>query len=146
MDISGEWGYGAIVIPKDLAWQGFRILDPDDPMLADAVGAYIARAEEAVRTFPDHPVAVEGILSAGAVDHLQNGREPSLGITASALSKVIGHRFWVIDVGMESDEKGTYTTVVRLDVTSPEAARDAINSRVMPLKMGQLLRQMKAAK
>ncbi len=141
MDISSAWGYGAIVFPRKMQWQGFVIIDPADVSIAAVVKRAIESACIALSWAPADPrLAVEGALSASITECYLQRNESGLGIFSSALSQYTGHRFWIIDA--VSEVGGIVTTIVPLEVTSPEAARKAIDSRVAPLRMGQLLKTM----
>ncbi len=141
MDIKDAWGYCGIVFAKKLQWQGLVILDPASATVASGVKKAIDAACSAL-SFRDTPrLTVEGALMAGAVECLQRGNEGGLGIFCSAVSQYTGHRFWVVDA--DAQEGGTETRLTPLDVLTPEAAREAINSRVAPLKMGLALRAMR---
>jgi hypothetical protein len=136
MDISKAWGYGAIVLPRKLAWQGFAILSPGDKHVHAAVGRALASAAQV----EGETTPLEGTIAATLVFCMTKPAPESefgVAVFASALSEVIGHRFWILNA--YEDPGGTRTEVVRLEVSTPEAAREAINSAVLPLRMGQAL-------
>jgi hypothetical protein len=151
-DLSDAWGYGALTIPKLLFWQGFKIIDPHDPDLRDDVHDVIVKAEQVVAQLGPgigYEITSEGCLGAVIAelfsDALKTGGVPQgLSAHASAFSELTGHRFWIIDA--EIGERGTGTRHTMLAVSTAEAARDEINRRVMPLKMGQSLKLMKSRK
>lgn len=142
MNIEECWGYGAVVIPRKLAWQGFQILEPSDPSIHAEVAKAIAYATQLLEQGPPREsLSAEGILSACLMSAMEDGNVHGVAVFATALSEEIGCRFWVVDGIGDSD--GAATTVTRLAVDSAAAARDQINARVLPLRMGQVLQMMR---
>lgn len=136
MDISKAWGYGAVIFPKTCEWQAFVIPDPGSEPFRTSVGKALANAAQVEgETTPS-----EGTVAAALVQCMIAGNEFGVGVFAAALSEVTERRFWVVDATL--DDGGTVTQCSRLDVQSAEEARAEIDRRVMPLKMGQVLKTM----
>jgi hypothetical protein len=137
MNISGAWGYGAVIFPHKLEYQGFVVIDPEDERIRERVETAIKMANEVREDLP-----IEAPLAASLVSCMVGGDEFGVAVFSSALSKSIGFKFWVVDA--KTDPDGTFTQVSTLkEQTTAEAAREAIERRCLPLKMGQALKNLK---
>lgn len=145
MNISTAWGYGVVIVPRKLFWQGFVILDPDRKDLQSSIVHAENLAKWGYQASGQEPTEdqVFGSLQSALVECLTGEvdyAEGKAAIFSAAISKHSGRKYWIIDATEE--EHGTTTSFVPLEVHTAEAARNAINHRVMPLKMGHVINVM----
>lgn len=144
MDISTAWGYGAVIIKARGLWQGFFIPDPADPKWASSVEHAIEIAGVATKdilSITRLPVAPVGGLAATVASCLLEQDWTRVGVFASALSKITGHRFWVIEAEEDQQGDGFVTKHVPLSAQTPEEARDMIRALGAALAVDKLLRK-----
>lgn len=143
-----NWGYGAVIVPDKLFWQGLLLTDPKD--LAPQVGQAISAAHVAFSAMGKSPVdsivfgAVQAGLVACVLDHRDEASQAKAAVFAACVSELSGKRFWIVQAW--DDAEGTTTDFFELEVETVEQAKAEIERRVAPLKLALLINMTKETK
>lgn len=144
LDLTGAWGYCAVVVSKDCYWQGLKVPDPKGMTLWITHAENLAKFRFQSQGINASEDQIFGALQAALAECVQQipadpHMESRAGIFASAIAKRSGERFWVVDV-TEQDERGTGTRFTVLDANTAEDARREIEARIAPLKLGLFIK------
>ena len=140
-------GYMAVVIEKDLFWQGYFLptLPADLAATAESMGAELRKHIEQDTAGPEGmmrffaalangmggaggvPYQYTGALSAGAVDHARRGDVTGVAVYGHLLRKETGHDFFVVHLRGES-AGGLSTSIDPLPATTVDEAKAAIDA------------------